>query len=111
MILCLNKVMLGLGMIDGEKEEIQHEAVVCRKSYWLYAQSSGILRVFPNLTDSIKKGDRIALISDVYGEVIEEILAPADAIVVAKATDPVCHVGARVIHLGLIWDDYENVSN
>jgi uncharacterized protein len=107
----LNNVMLDLGMIDGAREEIQRDAVVCRKSYWVYAQSSGILRVFPNLTNLIKKGDRIALICDVYGDVIEEILAPTDAIVVAKATDPVCQVGARVIHLGLIWDDYENLSN
>ena len=40
-----------------EKEEIAHDAVVCEKSYWIYAQNGGILRVFPSLTDVLKKGE------------------------------------------------------
>lgn len=107
----LTNVLLELGMIKGEKEEIAHDAVVCQKSYWIYAQNGGILKVFPRLTNMLKKGDMIAEITDIYGESLEKIYAPVDAIVVAKATDPVCQVGARVIHLGVIWDDYEEAPD
>ena len=107
----LTNVLLDLGMITGEKEEIAHDAVVCQKSYWIYAQNGGILRVFPSLTNRLEKGDVLAEISDIYGEVLEQIFAPEDSIVVAKATDPVCQVGSRVIHLGVIWNDYEEASD
>ncbi len=107
----LNNVLVDLGMIDEEMEDIDHDAIICKKSFWVYAKNGGILHVFPNLTDLIKKGDLIANITDIFGSVIEEIVAPVNAVVVAKSTNPVCQVGSRVIHLGVIWHDYEDDDN
>lgn len=106
----LNNVLLELGMIDEEKEEIEHHAIVCKGSRWIYAKNGGILRVFSGLTEEVQKGQVIATISDIFGNVVEEILSPIEAIVVAKSTNPVCEVGSRVIHLGVIWDDYEETE-
>ncbi len=103
----LNNVLLELGMIKEASDQIEHDAIICKSSRWIYAKNGGILRVFPGLTDEIKKGETIATISDIYGNKIETIVCPNDAVVVAKATNPVCEVGSRVMHLGFIWDDYE----
>lgn len=103
----VNNVLVDLKMIDEDMVEIEHDPVVCKRSFWIYAQSGGILRVLPDLTNFVKKGEVIATITDIYGELIEEIKANANAIVVAKSTNPVCQVGSRVIHLGIEWENYE----
>lgn len=96
----LNNVLVNLGMLDEEMAEIDHDAVICRSSSWLYADLGGILEVFPNLTDMVQEGQEIARISDIFGELESRILAPYSGIVIAKSTNPVCHEGSRVIHLG-----------
>jgi predicted deacylase len=103
----LNNVLVELGMIEEDHEEIDHNAVVCKNSTWFYAKNGGILRVIPELTETVRKGEKIATISNIFGEVIEEIKSPGDAVVVAKSVNPVCEVGSRVIHLGEVWKDYE----
>lgn len=103
----LNNVLVHFGMLNEDMEDIEHHAVVCKTSKWFYAKNGGILRVLPHLTDKIKKGETIATISNIFGELVEELKAPGDAVVVAKATNPVCEVGSRVVHLGIIWDGYE----
>ena len=100
-------VLANFGMIDEPVDKIAHEPIICRSSYWLYAQNAGILQVHKDLTEPVRKGDVIAAITDIFGNVVEEIAAPEDAVVVSKSTNPVCHVGSRVIHLGIIWDNYE----
>ena len=102
----LNNVLADLGMIDEPMEDIAHDAIICRGSDWLYAKTGGILEVIPKLTQKVLKGDKIATINDIFGDIVEEIYAPFDAIVVAKSTNPVCQVGSRIIHLGDIWSDY-----
>ena len=102
----LNNVLVDLGMLDEEMEDIDHDVAVCKDSHWLYAKNGGILRVRPGLTDMVKKGEIIATITNIFGEVIQELKSPENAIVVGKATNPVCEVGSRVVHLGTIWDGY-----
>jgi predicted deacylase len=97
----INNVLVELGMINEELQEIDHDAIICDSSYWIYAQNGGILRVLPELTDRVSKGELVATIVDIFGNVIEEIEADEDGVVVAKATNPVCQVGSRVIHLGV----------
>lgn len=104
----LRNVMIDLGMISESKQEISHDAVFCKKSFWLYANAGGILQVYPNLTDVIAENEPIAKVTDIYGRPVDEILSPCRAVVVAKSTNPVCEMGSRVIHLGIIWDDYDH---
>lgn len=106
----INNVLVDLGMLDEEKEEIAHSAVVCKDSAWIYAKTGGILRVFPTLIDKVEAGDVIATVVDVFGNIVEKIESPRAGVVVAKATNPVCEVGSRIIHLGTVWDDYEELS-
>lgn len=103
----LNNVLVDLGMIDEEMEEIDYEPVICESSEWIYSENGGILEVHVHLTDKVAKGQKIATIRDLFGKTIEEIKSPYDAVIVAKATNPVCDVGARVVHLGTIWKGFK----
>jgi hypothetical protein len=103
----ITNVLVDLNMIDDKILDIEHEPLVCKKSFWIYAQSGGILRVLPTLTDLVKKGEVVATITDIFGELIEEIKVPEDSVVVAKSTNPVCQVGSRVLHIGIEWENYK----
>lgn len=100
-------VMNELGMIKAEDEEIDEPDFICKRSFWIHAENGGVLEVFPKLASKVLKGDLIATIRNIYGEVVEQIYAPEDGVVVGKSTNPVCHTGSRVLHLGVIWEDYQ----
>ena len=98
----LTNVLSSLGFIKTKVYEQKQEPIICKSSAWLYAKHAGILTVYPGLTDQVKKGDVIGRLTDIYGECIVDIKAPYDAVVVGKSTNPVCEVGARVVHLGKV---------
>lgn len=94
-------VLYDLKMLAGEVRKPSEPAVFCRKSYWIYADRGGILEVFPKLTETVEQGDRIALIRDVFGEVIKEYFAPETGVVIGKSVRPVNQTGGRILHLGI----------
>lgn len=98
-------VMMDLDMLPGEVAENEIETVHCSSSYWVYADRGGVMEVFPNVTDRISKGDRIAFVRDVFGRAIKEYHAPEDGIVIGKHRHPINQTGARIIHLGIINQD------
>lgn len=100
----LLKVFYELGLIDDfdEKNGDKQSPFVCRNSYWMYAKQGGILQVYPELIEEVKKGQKIALITNVFGEKVTEIKAKHDGIVIGKATYPVCQEGSRVVHIGYL---------
>lgn len=74
--------------------------VVCEESMWFYARHGGILTLFTKLLDRVKKGQRIARITNIFGEKVVDINAKFDGIVIGQSTYPVCEEGSRIIHLG-----------
>ena len=89
-------------MIDGDIEEPEKPAIYCHKSYWMYTDKGGILRVLPNITDSVKKGDLIATKHTIFGENVHEYFAPESGVVIGKSISPVNKTGGRILHLGII---------
>lgn len=89
-------------MTSSELEEPDEETVICKKSYWMYTDTGGILRVFPKVTDLVKKGEVIAQIRNVFGDLTKEYLAPEDGIVIGKSTSPINQTGGRILHLGIV---------
>lgn len=73
----------------------------CRNSKWIYTDSGGILEVKVDLGEKIKKGDLIATIRNIFGDLVIEYRCPFDGIVIGRSFDPVAESGARIIHLGL----------
>ena len=95
-------LLIYLGMLEGEIEEPEEPTVICKSSYWIYTDTGGILRIYPKITEQIKKGELIATINDVFGNKIKEYHAPEDGIVIGKSVHPVSQSGSRIIHLGII---------
>lgn len=95
-------VMSHLDMIEDEITEPKEEVVLCKRSYWMYADRGGVLEVYPDVTDSVKKGDEIAVIRNVFGEIIKSYVAPEDGIVIGKSVHPIGQTGSRILHLGIV---------
>jgi predicted deacylase len=88
-------------MIKGKVKDLITDAAVCDHSYWIHSSKGGIIDVYPKLADQISKGQLIAKVYDVFGQVKEEILANRSGIVIGKNVSPSCDSGTRVLHLGV----------
>lgn len=93
--------MKHLNMINGKVKDLLKDATICDHSYWIYSKKGGIIDVLPKLADNVKKGELIAKVYNVFGEVKEEIIADKDGIVIGKNISPNCDAGTRVLHLGV----------
>jgi predicted deacylase len=76
--------------------------VVCARSFWLFTETGGLLYVFPAVATWVRRGDVVAEIHSVYGALVDRIVAPQDAVVVGKSTNPVAESGDRILHLGVV---------
>ncbi len=93
-----------LGMTDGEVEEPDVDTVLCKSSYWIYTDTGGIMTVHPQVTDMVKKGQVIATMRNIFGDLVKEYLAPEDGIVIGKSVSPINQTGGRILHLGILAD-------
>ncbi len=74
--------------------------VVCTRSQWMYTQRGGLLEVYPGVTDRVLKGQVVARLTNIYGELVDEYRAPEDGVVIGHSVQPVGQSGARILHLG-----------
>ena len=88
-------------MLDVEVKDLMSDAVVCDKSYWIYSTKGGIVDVLPKLADKVEKGQVIAKVYDVFGQVKEHVKADRDGVVIGKNIRPNCDAGTRILHLGV----------
>jgi predicted deacylase len=91
-----------LSMIDTPVHLPENEPVICGRSHWMYTDRGGVLEVFPEVTSMIETGQRVARVSNVYGDVVREYDAPESGIVVGKSSNPVNQAGSRILHLGIV---------
>jgi uncharacterized protein len=94
-------VMRHLDMIDEPIVVPDEPPVICQRSYWIYTNAGGLLEVFPKITDSVEQGERIALVRNVFGDIVREYFAPETGIIVGKSVNPTNQTGGRIIHLGI----------
>lgn len=97
----ITNVMSHLKMVDDPIVAPDEPAVRCKRSYWIYTNAGGVLEVFPKITAHVQKDQRIALVRNIFGDVIREYFAPEDGIVVGKSINPVNQTGSRILHLGI----------
>ena len=91
-----------LKMTDSEVEDQSTETVICKKSYWIYTDTGGLLAVHPNVTQIVKKGEKLATLRNIFGDIIKEYEAPENGVVIGKSVSPVNQAGGRILHLGII---------
>lgn len=100
----------GMRNVLEELQMVEHDQfeptppIVCRRSAWMYTDRGGVLEVLPKLVDSVREGEVVARLHDLFGALVCEYRAPHDGVVVGKSTNPVAESGARILHLGQLAD-------
>jgi hypothetical protein len=97
----IHNVLCHLKMVDDEIEAPAKPTVLCNSSFWIYTDVGGLLTVWVDLREEIKKGQLIATIRDIFGTKIKDYHAPTDGIVIGKSVSPVNQTGGRILHLGI----------
>lgn len=97
----IRNVMKWLGMIDGDPAPAAQTHVM-REFLGLRAQRGGLLLNKKNLGDLVKKGDLLCSIVDIYGDEVEQIIAPEDGVFVRTTTLSTVSRGERAATLGLL---------
>ena len=91
-----------LNMYPGDVDKGTAQPVYCKKSYWIYMDEGGFLDVVVKLKQLVKKGDKIAIVKNAFGDVIKEYVAPEDGVIIGKSSNPSNMSGGRIIHLGIL---------
>ena len=98
----IHNLLSFLGITDSEQEEESDETIICKRSYWMYTDTGGLLTVLPNVTDIVQKDQVIATMKNVFGDTIKEYTAQETGVVIGKSVSPVNQAGGRILHLGIM---------
>ena len=98
----VHNVLSYLNMTDDQIISPPAPPVLCKRSYWIYTHTGGLLTLEVDLLQQLAAGDLIATQRDVFGGLKEQYLAPEDGVVIGKSTMPVNRSGGRILHLGLV---------
>lgn len=96
------RTMEWLGMIELEEMIPVPTVMTCKKSFWIYMQEGGFLEVLVDLNETVKQGQKIAIVRNGFGDIIKEYFSPEDGIVIGKSSNPANMSGGRIIHLGIL---------
>ena len=75
-----------------------------RSTTWVRAPHGGILRPLKALGELLSEGDKIALITDPFGEHEVAVFAPTDGIIIGQTTLPLVHEGEALYHVARFAD-------
>ncbi|KAJ3098396.1 hypothetical protein HDU97_004024 [Phlyctochytrium planicorne] len=81
--------------------------IICSKGFWIYTKTGGVLEVYPGVNTVVRKGDLIARIKNIFGNIVDEIYCPSHGVTIGRSSNPVAMAGDRVLHLGIIKRENE----
>lgn len=92
-----------LEMNDFSKDFLEEDAVdtvYIKKSSWMRAPKSGMLRLFVENGSYVKKGELLAVVADPYGKSEKKVNSTIDGYVFCVNTSPVVNRGDALFHVG-----------
>lgn len=94
-------VMRHLGMTteSRKKRKEKIKSLVAKNSFWVRAPKGGILHAHASLGQSIKKGARLGIISDPFGERTTNVLSAHSGIVIGMSRIPLANRGDALFHI------------
>lgn len=92
--------LISLGMMQGDVSEPPYRVTI-RKTTWLRATVSGILKFHVGAGDIVQGGQPIATNYSILGAQQNILICPADGIVLGIATLPAVKPGEPVVHIAL----------
>ncbi|KAJ3361689.1 hypothetical protein HDU91_003798 [Kappamyces sp. JEL0680] len=81
--------------------------ILCSRGFWMYTQTGGVLEVYPLVNSIVKKGDLIARIKNIFGNIVDEIFSTHSGVTIGRSSNPVAMAGDRILHLGIIKKEHE----
>jgi predicted deacylase len=58
--------------------------VLCSRGFWIYTKTGGVLEVYPQVNSIVRKGDLIARIKNIFGNIVDEVYSPNSGVVSTK---------------------------
>jgi uncharacterized protein len=99
-VLGLTNVFRHCGMLQGPVEKIGRHYVM-RSMLAIRARRAGLVHLKVALNDTVEKGHVMATITNIFGELVEELTAPIAGPIVRIATFPIVNAGERIIQIGV----------
>ncbi len=96
----IENIMSWLGMTK-TKIRTYEQAVMCKKSYWIYVEEGGYLDLIVALKQEVNKDELIAVMRNPFGDIIHKYYSPEAGIVIGRSSNPINMSGGRIIHLGI----------
>lgn len=93
------RVMAALDMIDSALAPQGVASMVSKRSTWVRARQSGILRLTVSLGEYVEKGNTLGVIADPFGGRALPVLATRDGLVIGSVVEPLVHQGDAILHL------------
>ena len=93
-------VLREIDMLAGDPEP-QGRQLVITAMREARAQRAGLLHPKVRLNQEVAKGDVLATITNVFGDVVEDVLAPLSGPIVRTVTFPIVATGERVAQIGV----------
>ncbi|MBU2976686.1 succinylglutamate desuccinylase/aspartoacylase family protein [Alteromonas sp. C1M14] len=92
--------MRHVGMLNKSRGKGHHiKPFIARESGWVRAAESGFVRHLAQLGDHIEKGDKLATISDPFGEVLSTMQSPMAGVIIGKQNIPLTQEGEAIYHI------------
>ncbi len=93
-------VMRYLGMLPKKRSRKSiAEPFIARKSQWVRAPQSGVLRTITPLGAQVEQGDIIGWVADPFGEKEQQVEAIGSGIIIGKTNMPLVHEGEALYNI------------
>jgi len=102
------RVLRLLGMLPRRALKRPHiDPVRANTTTWVRAPTSGIVRPECRLGERVRSGQRLAKVSDPFGEREIEVLSTVSGLVIGRSTSPLSHEGDALFHVARFEDTGE----
>ncbi|MEX2523352.1 MAG: succinylglutamate desuccinylase/aspartoacylase family protein [Gammaproteobacteria bacterium] len=92
-------IMRELGLLPRTRSKKQFKSMLGKSSSWVRAPKSGVLRSMKMLGATVNKGDLLGIVFDPFGEAEENVLCPADGIIIGRTNIPLVNEGEALFHI------------
>jgi len=96
----VKNIMIGYGMLQEEPVGSDSEQLVSDGSSWPRTEHGGIIYNTCSLGEVVKEGERLGILRDTTGRVIEELHAPYRAVIFDTRYQPTVYPGDWTYHCG-----------
>jgi predicted deacylase len=93
-------IMKYLGILEGSPKKPESQIVLTSRKI-VRCNCSGIALLEVEPQQFVRKGERIAVIVDVFGNIIESIEADTDLYVISQRYEPIVNIGDRIAFVGM----------